>query len=64
MLPFTKTPRLWKAAILVVSIARQIFNFQRSDFFATAEDVENQLSAFDDGKTHLRFLRVSGGGPG
>ena len=35
-----------KLQILVVSIARQIFNFQRSDFFVTAEDVENQLSVF------------------
>ena len=33
-----------KLQILVVSIARQIFNFQRSDFFDTAEDVENRLS--------------------
>ena len=32
-----------KVALLVVNNARQIFNCQRSDFFGTAEDVENQL---------------------
>jgi len=38
-----------KLQILVVSIARQIFDFQRSDFFdsTTLEDAENQRAKFD-----------------
>jgi hypothetical protein len=53
-------PPLGSLQILVVSIARQIFDFQRSDFFGIAIRRRRKslsLRMFIARKNHLRFLR-------
>jgi hypothetical protein len=60
-----------QAALLVVSNARQIFNFQRSDFLdfypfqgfcrKRRKSISSSLVMQD---IHLQFLRLGGGGPG
>ena len=55
--PTANSTAFEEAAILVVSIARQIFNFQRSDFLQLQE-AENQSlrQCLHTEKNHLRFL--------
>jgi len=56
-------PLLGSLQILVVSIARQIFNFQRSDFFGYcwSEDAKNQDSGNRNNSPSVSSLY---GGPG
>jgi hypothetical protein len=59
-----------QAALLVVSNARQIFNFQRSDLFDFAlfralpktPKINLLITLMQD--IHLQFLRLGGGEPG
>jgi hypothetical protein len=51
-----QTPTLGKLQILIVSIARQIFDFQRSDFFGTAGPKTPKINIPRD--EHFRLLRL------
>ena len=59
--PATDSLPLGSLQILVVSIARQIFNFQRSDFFEMLLQRRRKSVFPVQRNNHLRFLRLFGG---